>query len=53
VITDGPTYAVQLLDIPKDDDGNPTYLGPYETANNDTASFDKAVECSSDNKTIT
>jgi peptide/nickel transport system substrate-binding protein len=53
VITDGPTYAIQLLDIPKDSDGNSAYLGPYETANNDTASFDKAVECSSDNKTIT
>jgi peptide/nickel transport system substrate-binding protein len=53
VITDGPTYAIQLLDIPKDADGNPTYKGPYETANNDTAAFDKAVECSSDNKTIT
>jgi peptide/nickel transport system substrate-binding protein len=53
VITDGPTYAIQLLDIPKDADGNPTYKGPYETASNDTAAFDKAVECSSDNKTIT
>ncbi|HET8616251.1 MAG TPA: ABC transporter substrate-binding protein [Actinomycetales bacterium] len=53
VITDGPTYAIPLLDIPKDKDGNPTYKGPYETANNDTAAFDKAVECSSDNKTIT
>src|SRR6476620_8601613 len=53
VITDGPTYAISLLDIPKDKDGNSTYKGPYETKNNDTASFDKAVECSSDGKTIT
>ncbi|MGN6612981.1 MAG: ABC transporter substrate-binding protein [Angustibacter sp.] len=53
VITDGPTYAISLLDIPKDKDGNPSYKGPYETKNNDTASFDKAVECSSDGKTIT
>jgi len=53
VITDGPTYAISLLDIPKDKDGNPAYKGPYETKNNDTASFDKAVECSSDGKTIT
>ncbi|MEO7744868.1 MAG: ABC transporter substrate-binding protein [Actinomycetota bacterium] len=53
VITDGPTYAISLLDIPKDAEGNSTYKGPYETAKNDTAAYDKAVECSSDNKTIT
>jgi len=53
VITDGPAYAISLLDIPKDAEGNSTYLGPYETAKNDTAAFDKAVECSADNKTIT
>ena len=53
VITDGPTYALVLLDIPKDGEGNPTYKGPYEPAKNDTAAFDKAIECSADNKTIT
>jgi peptide/nickel transport system substrate-binding protein len=53
VITDGPTYAISLLDIPKDAEGNSTYKGPYETAKNDTAAFDKAVTCSEDNKTIT
>ena len=53
VITDGPTYAISLLDIPKDKDGNSTYKGPYVTSNNNTAAFDKAVVCSSDNKTIT
>lgn len=53
VITDGPTYAISLLDIPKDAEGNSTYLGPYESAKNDTSAFDKAVECSPDNKTIT
>ncbi|WP_082538208.1 ABC transporter substrate-binding protein, partial [Angustibacter sp. Root456] len=37
----------------KDKDGNPTYKGPYETKNNDTAAFDQAVQCSSDGKTIT
>jgi len=31
VITDGPTYAIPYLDIPKDSEGNPTYKGPYET----------------------
>jgi peptide/nickel transport system substrate-binding protein len=54
LITDGPQYAVSMLDIPKDKDGASTYKGPYDTkASNDTASFDKAVECSADNKTIT
>jgi peptide/nickel transport system substrate-binding protein len=53
VITDGPTYAIGLLDIPKDSEGNSTYKGPYETSKNDTAAFDKAVECSADGKTIT
>lgn len=53
VITDGPTYAISLLDIPKASDGTSTYKGPYVTSKNDTASFDKAVECSSDSKTIT
>ncbi len=45
VITDGPSYAVSMLDIPKDKDGNSVYKGPYETKNNDTAAFDKAVVC--------
>ena len=53
VITDGPTYAISLLDIPKDSEGNSVYKGPYETSKNDTAAFDKAVQCSSDGKTIT
>jgi peptide/nickel transport system substrate-binding protein len=54
VITDGPGYALTMLDIPKDADGNPTYKGPYNTdAANDVASFDKAITCSEDGKTIT
>jgi peptide/nickel transport system substrate-binding protein len=53
VITDGPTYAISLLDIPKDSQGNSTYKGPYTASGNNTAAFDKAVQCSSDNKTIT
>jgi peptide/nickel transport system substrate-binding protein len=52
-ITDGPTYAISDLDIPTDADGNSVYKGPYTTAANDTAAFDKAVTCSADNKTIT
>jgi peptide/nickel transport system substrate-binding protein len=54
VITDGPTYAISMLDIPKAADGTSTYKGPYNTdPTNDVASFDKAVTCSTDNKTIT
>jgi peptide/nickel transport system substrate-binding protein len=53
IITDGPTYAISMLDIPTDKDGNSVYKGPYVTKDNDTAAFDKAVECSSDNKTVT
>lgn len=55
VITDGPTYAIGMLDIPTDPaTGASTYKGPYSTdAANDTASFDKAITCSADHKTIT
>ncbi|HYN56394.1 MAG TPA: ABC transporter substrate-binding protein [Motilibacterales bacterium] len=51
IITDGPTYAISLLDIPKDDDGTSAYKGPYDGAGQEL--FDKAVACSEDNKTIT
>lgn len=45
VITDGPQYAVSMLDV----EG---YLGPYdESSKNNVAGFDKAVECN--DKTIT
>ncbi|GMA18425.1 ABC transporter substrate-binding protein [Arsenicicoccus piscis] len=47
VITGGPNYAIQFLDIPttKDKDGNevPVYNGPYKKAGQ--AEFDKAVTC--------
>ena len=45
VITGGPTYASQYLDIPTDKDGTSVYKGPYVTKGNDTAAYDKAVEC--------
>jgi peptide/nickel transport system substrate-binding protein len=45
IITDGPSYAIQYLDIPTDKDGNSVYKGPYVTKGNDTAAFDKAVVC--------
>ena len=52
VITEGPQYAAQYLDIPKDKDGASVYKGPYDTSKtNDTAAFDKAVVC--DGNTIT
>jgi len=53
VITDGPTYAISMLDIPKDAEGNSVYKGPYKTDGNDVAAFDKAITCSEDGKTIT
>src|SRR4051794_20973398 len=45
VITGGPTYAIQYLDIPQDADGNSVYKGPYVTKGNNTAAYDKAVVC--------
>ena len=53
VITDGPTYAISMLDIPSAADGSSVYKGPYKADGNDTAAYDKAVTCSEDNKTIT
>jgi peptide/nickel transport system substrate-binding protein len=53
VITDGPTYAISMLDIPSAEDGSSVYKGPYTTKDNDVAAYDKAVTCSGDNKTIT
>ncbi len=51
VVTDGPQYAVQLLDIPTGKDGGSVYKGPYVSKGNDAAAFDKAVTC--DGPTIT
>ncbi len=53
IITDGPTYAISYLDIPKAEDGSSVYKGPYVTEGNDTAAYDAAVQCSEDGKTIT
>ena len=51
IITGGPTYAIQFLDIPTLKDGSSAYAGPYKKTGQDL--FDKAVTCSTDNKTIT
>ncbi len=52
VITDGPVTAIASLDVPTKDD-EPVYKGPYETKNNDTAAYDKAVQCAPDGTSIT
>lgn len=49
VITDGPRYAITMLDIPVDSSGNSEYAGPYLKTGQEL--FDKAVSC--DGKTIT
>lgn len=51
IITGGPTYAISMLDIPKDADGNSKYAGPYKKTGQEL--FDKAVTCSADGKTVT
>ena len=49
VITGGPNYAIQFLDIPKNKDNSSQYKGPYDGAGQDL--YDKAVSC--DGATIT
>jgi len=51
VITGGPSYPIQYLDVATDAKGSPLYTGPYKKTGQ--AAFDKAVNCSSDNRTIT
>jgi peptide/nickel transport system substrate-binding protein len=48
-ITGGLTYALDLLDVPRNADGSSTYAGPYLKTGQ--AAFDKAVSCSG--RTIT
>jgi peptide/nickel transport system substrate-binding protein len=49
VITDGPTWLVDMLDIPVLDDGTSAYKGPYTAEGQDF--FNEAVTC--DGSTIT
>ena len=49
LITNGPTYQIQYLDIPRADDGSSAYKGPYNGTGQDL--YDQAVTC--DGKTIT
>ncbi len=43
VISNGPTYILQYLDLPKDADGSSSYKGPYKGTGQDL--YDKAVTC--------
>jgi peptide/nickel transport system substrate-binding protein len=46
VITNGPSYAIQYLDIPTAKDGSSIYKGPYvKNTPEATAAFNKAVVC--------
>ncbi len=45
IITDGPTYAITMLDIAKDADGNSIYKGPYVEDATGQAAYDAAVVC--------
>ena len=47
----GPTYGIQFLDVPFNDDGTSKYPGPYTATAEEQALFDKAVVC--DGNTIT
>jgi peptide/nickel transport system substrate-binding protein len=49
VITDGPQFAVSMLDIPTDDEGASQYKGPFTGEGQEL--FDEAVSC--DGQTIT
>jgi len=51
VINQGPTYQVQYLDIPTNDDGSSQYPGPYKATPEQQALYDAAVSC--DGNTIT
>jgi peptide/nickel transport system substrate-binding protein len=49
VISNGPTYILQYLDVPSDPDGSSSYKGPYKGTGQDL--YDKAVTC--DGQTLT
>ncbi len=45
VINQGPTYQVQYLDIPTNEDGSSQYPGPYSATPEQQALYDDAVSC--------
>lgn len=50
LISNGPTYTLQFLDIPTDADGTSSYKGPYKGTGQDL--YDKAVSCSGQTLTL-
>jgi len=50
VINNGPTYALDYLDVPRDASGEVTYDGPYKK--HGQAGFDKAIDCPAANKIV-
>ncbi len=50
VISNGPTYILNFLDVPSDADGAPVYKGPYTNAGQ--ADFDKAITCAGQTLTL-
>ncbi len=50
VISNGPTYILNFLDVPSDADGAPLYKGPYSNAGQ--ADFDKAITCAGQTLTL-
>jgi peptide/nickel transport system substrate-binding protein len=50
IINNGPVYALDYLDVPRDSNGQAAYNGPYKK--NGQAGFDKAIECPSPDKIV-
>jgi peptide/nickel transport system substrate-binding protein len=50
VISNGPTYILNFLDVPEDADGSPVYKGPYK--GDGQAEYDKAVTCEGQTLTL-
>jgi peptide/nickel transport system substrate-binding protein len=50
VISNGPTYILQYLDVPKDADGSSAYKGPYKGTGQEL--YDTAVKCEGQKLTL-
>jgi peptide/nickel transport system substrate-binding protein len=50
IINNGPVYALDYLDVPRDSNGQAAYNGPYKKSGQ--AGFDKAIECPSATKIV-
>ena len=50
VLTDGPTYAISMLDVPTLADGSSAYKGPYNKTGQ--ALFDKSIICAGNTVTF-